>query len=185
MTGRPTKFSQATADFIVTMIESGVPRDHAARAAGIHKSTLYAWLAQGRAETWIEPDDHTKKELLRIARDRDVDIPKSATKPEIADAINTARSPLSEFSDRVYAADSRFLAAAIGKMREVGGDDWRMWREQILMRYPELNPNRAGDDTLTTELPDHLEAGTDADAERRLERAEAIRVKMLGTGTDG
>ena len=179
---RPTKFDQQTADFIITLIERGVPRHRAAKAAGISPSTLQLWIARGREETEIDPDDHTKKELLRIARDRNVEVNKSDTKPEIADAINQQRSPFSEFSERVYAADSRFFAAAIGKMQEVGAEDWRMWKEVINLRFPETRATNTDHQPLSD--PDD-DIGTETDAERALERAEEIRIKMLGTGTDG
>jgi len=40
MTGRPTKYSPQIGDFIVNLIEGGVPRVHAARAAGITYSRM-------------------------------------------------------------------------------------------------------------------------------------------------
>lgn len=183
--GRPTKFSQATADLIVTLIEGGVPRDHAFRAAGIAASTGYKWLAWGRSEAdEIDPDDHTRKELVRIATDRNITTKTSWRKDQIADAINDARSPYAEFADRVEAADSRFMASAIGKMREKGDGDWRMWDRLLERRFAEL---RLGYDP--NQLPEEpAQAGTPDDAEEKLDRAEEIRIKMLEppkTGTDG
>lgn len=182
MTGRPTKYSDAVADLIVTLIEGGVPRDHAFRAAGIHPSTGYAWLSRGDNEPdQIDPDDHTRSQLLTMAEQRDADYKKRWNKQQLADAINNTRSPFGEFSDRVRAADSRFMAQAIGKMRETGSDDWRMWDRLLERRFPELrlgyNPNE--------QLEPGERAGDESDAEARLERAREIRVKMLGTGTDG
>lgn len=180
--GRPTKFDQQTADFIINMIERGIPRHRAARAAGISKSTLQAWIARGREEAEVDPEEHTKKELLAIAKTRGVKVAKSATKPDIAEAINEQRSPFSDFSDRVYRADSRFFAAAFGKMQDVGKDDWRMWKEAINLRFPETRSSNLDYEPLSD--PDE-DIGTESDAERALERAEEIRIKMLGTGTDG
>jgi hypothetical protein len=187
MTGRPTKLTPQLADFIVNLIEGGVPRRRAAEAAGIAASTLFDWLSRGDNEHPINPDHHRKAELQRIAREREIEIPRSATKEQIAAAINDAPTPFSDFSDRVRAADSRFFASAIGKMRETGGDDWRMWDRLLERRFPELRIGRAGEDALAD--LDHL-VGSDADAERALERSETIRIKMLGTGdpptgTDG
>lgn len=181
--GRPTKLTAGTADFIVALIEGGVPRDHAARAGGIVPSTLYAWLARGARETEqaTDPDAATKQQLLDTARDRQIEVKPWWTKTRIAAAIDANPSPYSEFSERVRAGDSRFYASALAKMREVGGDDWRMWQQTLLMRFPELRTSRTEEEP----LHDPIEAGTSDDAERRLERAEKIRVKMLGTGTDG
>lgn len=180
MAGRPTKLDQRTADMIISLIEGGVPRERAARAAGIAKSTLQLWIARGRAAETIDPDDHTLKELRTIARDREVDLTGLRRKADIAAAINDDPNPYSDFSDRVDAADSRFMASAIGKMRETGSEDWRMWDRLLERRFPEL---RVAKDAAAFEEPEAV--GTEADAERKLERAEEIRVKMLGTGTDG
>lgn len=46
--------------------------------------------AAGRAAQTVNPDEHTKDELLQIARERNVDADQSWTKAEIADAINDA-----------------------------------------------------------------------------------------------
>ena len=47
--GRPSKFTAANALAIVAEVTAGVPRDEAARAAGVGPSTVYRWLAKGRA----------------------------------------------------------------------------------------------------------------------------------------
>ena len=47
--GRPSKFTAANALAIVAEVTAGVPRDDAARAAGVGPSTVYRWLAKGRA----------------------------------------------------------------------------------------------------------------------------------------
>ena len=47
--GRPSKFTAANALAIVAEVTAGVPRDDAARAVGIGPSTVYRWLAKGRA----------------------------------------------------------------------------------------------------------------------------------------
>jgi hypothetical protein len=180
MTGRPTKFDQQTADLIVTLVERGVPRHRAAAAAGISKSTLQLWIKKGREEQTVDPDDHTKKQLQAIASQRNIHTPSGATKADIADAINDNRSPFSDFSDRLYAADSRFYAAAVAKMQDVGADDWRQWQASIHLRFPETRPGAEA-----AGLTEPEDVGTEHDAQRQLERAEAIRVKMLGTGTDG
>ncbi len=133
---RPTKLTPQIADLIVGLIERGTPRDDAARIAGIHPSTLYDWLARGR-HTPVNPDDHTKQALLDIAQRRHIPHRKSWSKAKLADAINNHQDPYSEFSDRVYAADSRFIAAAIAQMQRVGGDDWRMWDKLLERRFPD------------------------------------------------
>ena len=46
--GRPSKFTAANALAIVAEVTAGVPRDDAARAAGVGPSTVYRWLAKGR-----------------------------------------------------------------------------------------------------------------------------------------
>ena len=143
---RPTKLTPQIADLIVGLIERGTPRDDAARIAGIHPSTLYDWLARGR-HTPVNPDDHTKHELLDIARRRHIPHSKSWTKARIADAINNHTDPFSEFADRVYAADSRFIAAALAHMQRVGSDDWRMWDRLLERRFPDrFAVGRAGVD---------------------------------------
>lgn len=181
--GRPTKLEPGTADLIITLIEGGVPRDHAARAAGIHPATLYAWLARGGHEgAPVDPDHHTLPELRAIARDRNIPTRGKRTKADLADAINTARTPYGEFHDRVRAADSRFMASAIGKMRETGGDDWRMWDRLLERRFPEL---RIGHDPDQDAIEATERSGDEQAAQARLDRARDIKVKMLGTGTDG
>jgi transposase-like protein len=47
--GRPTKYDAATAARLAAALAGGSDRGAAARAAGIAPSTLYAWLALGRA----------------------------------------------------------------------------------------------------------------------------------------
>lgn len=175
--GRPTKLDQARADLIVALIEGGVPRDHAARAAGIHPATLFAWLRRGQEEDLgtIDPADYTLPQLRAIATDRGVDTTGRRTKAALAAGINDTPSPYSEFHDRIREADSRFMASAIGKMREVGGDDWRMWDRLLERRFPELRTGQPPE-----EGPDTGYAGTEDDAQAKLERAKEIRIKMLG-----
>jgi hypothetical protein len=181
-TGRPPKFTPALGDLIVTLIEGGVPRDHAARAAGIAPSTFYKWLAAGRNETDIDPTAHTAAELRQIAADRNVDITGARRKADIAANLNAAQTPFSEFAERVDQAASRFLASAIGKMREAGDGDWRMWDRLLERRFPELrlgyNPDAADAAANTDDM-----VGTEEDAQRALERGTDIRVKMLEART--
>lgn len=177
--GRPTKLTPDIAQLIVTMIEGGVPRDHAARAAGIVPSTLYRWLAIGEAEDTdpVTERSGSKAALRALAADRGLDpVPATWTKAQLADWINDHPSPYSEFSDRVRAADSRFLAYAIGNMRQTGEGDWRMWDRLVERRFPELRITHTSDDE---------GSGTSLDqeaAQKALERADEIKVKMLGTG---
>jgi transposase len=46
---RPTKLTAAVQRRIVEAVRNGAPRETAAEAAGVAKSTLFRWLAQGRA----------------------------------------------------------------------------------------------------------------------------------------
>lgn len=174
--GRPTKLTRETANFIVNMIEAGVPRDNAARAAGIHPSTLFDWLRKGDAENAasdVNPDRHTKAELQAIANDLDLDYTKADTKAELAAKINDHASPYAEFSDRIRAADSRFMAHAVGQMREKGGDDWRMWANLLAVRFPEQFALRNRADATSDAF-----AGTEDDAQRQLDRAREIVIKQ-------
>lgn len=180
--GRPTKLTPGTSDLIVRLIEGGVPRDHAARAAGISRTSLFRWLAQGESEPDVHPNDHTIRQLRAIATARGLDPQGLRTKARLANLINDNPSPYRDFRDRLRAADSRFMAASMAKMREVGEGDWRMWQQMILMRFPELRTNTEPADPLTADLE---AGGTEEDAQKKLDRATTIRVKMLGTGTDG
>lgn len=175
---RPTKLTYEIVNIITTLIEGGVPREHAARAAGIHPSTLYVWLARGDAESGdpIDPRRHTRADLLTIAARRDITLPASWTKQQIAEHLNDNPSMFQEFSDRVRAADSRFMAQAIGMMREVGGSDWRMWDRLIERRFPELRVTHSTDDEGSGQSLDQ-----DA-AQKALDRADQIKVKMLEAG---
>jgi hypothetical protein len=56
-----------------------------------------------------------------------------------------------------------------------------MWQSLVFSRFPEMRHTPRGEEALS-ELDN---VGSDLDAERALGRAEEIRVKMLGTGTDG
>ncbi|GEM_PF-4365597 len=134
--GRPTKLTPDVADLIVGLIERGVPRDDAARAAGIHPATLFQWLQRGRHNP-VDPDTHTKTDLIAEAKRRRIPITRSWPKQKIADTINNHHDIYVEFADRVYQADSRFIASAIAQMQRVGGDDWRMWDKLLERRFPE------------------------------------------------
>ncbi len=181
MAGRPTKISPALTDFIISLIEGGVSRRRAFYAAGIHPSTGFDWMAKGAAEEDVDPDQHTLPQLRAIATNRNLDTKGLRSKAAVAQHINDHPTLYRDFSDRVHAGDSRFYAAGFAKMRETGGDDWRMWQQQLLMRFPELRLTTSAED-----LPDAAEqAGSEADAQAMLDRAKTIRVKMLGTGTDG
>ena len=46
-----TKLTPAVRDLICSLIAQGVPLSHAAKAAGIHKSTALGWLAKGERAT--------------------------------------------------------------------------------------------------------------------------------------
>lgn len=46
---RPSKLDDLTARRIVDAVAKGLPRDTAAKLARIHPSTLFEWLARGRA----------------------------------------------------------------------------------------------------------------------------------------
>lgn len=46
--GRPTKLDDLTAQRIVAAVKKGLPRDTAAKLAGVVPSTLFAWLKKGR-----------------------------------------------------------------------------------------------------------------------------------------
>jgi hypothetical protein len=176
---RPTKLNAGTADLIVTLIEGGVPRDHAARAAGIDPSTLFAWMRRGEQEDIgnIDPADYTIGELRALAAHRDIDTHRLRTKAAIAEAISRNPSPFTEFHHRIRAADSRFMAAGIGKMRETGADDWRMWDRLLERRFPELRIQTPPEEELGPE-----DALTEDEAQAQLERAKEIRIKMLGSG---
>lgn len=50
MTGRPTKLNDLTAKKIIDTIAAGGSRAAAAAAAGVHPSTVFRWLAEGRDE---------------------------------------------------------------------------------------------------------------------------------------
>lgn len=47
MNGRPSKLTPATQQRIVTAIAAGNTREMAAAYAGIHRATLFAWIAAG------------------------------------------------------------------------------------------------------------------------------------------
>jgi transposase len=47
-TGRIPKLTPETQAAIARDISAGVPREHAAERAGIHRATLFRWLARGR-----------------------------------------------------------------------------------------------------------------------------------------
>ncbi len=179
--GRPTKLVGGTADLIVTLIEGGIPREHAAKAAGIAKGTLYRWLAQGEKETDVDPGQHSLRELRAIATERELDPKGVRTKAKLADLINDNPSAFRDFRDRLRAADSRFMASAMAQMREVGSEDWRMWQQMLLMRFPELRTNLDAEELGA----DPETGGTEDEAQLKLDRATTIRIKMLGTGTDG
>ena len=48
--GRPTKLTPAKRKQIVDLVRDGVPLTHAALAAGVGKSTVFRWMAQGDAD---------------------------------------------------------------------------------------------------------------------------------------
>lgn len=182
--GRPTKFTPGVADLIIHLIEGGVPRDHAARAAGVAPSTFYAWLARGRNTPDTDPTTQTIAQLRDTAKTRGVDLTGLRLKADIINAIHDHPDPYQEFSERVDQATSRFMAQAIGKMRETGEGDWHMWDRLLERRFPELRTHIRPDDATPT--GDEL-AGTAEDAQDALDRAEEIVVKMLPerTGTTG
>lgn len=62
MAGRPTKFNVEIANAIIENLRLGNYIEHASAAAGLAKSTLYAWLERGRKEqerinAGLEPDE--------------------------------------------------------------------------------------------------------------------------------
>lgn len=175
---RPAKINREIIDTIVTLIENGTPRDHAARAVGIHPATLFDWLKRGDLENDqaepVNPDTLTRRQLVDLARARQVEHPNTATKIQIADAINTAPLSLySEFADRIRAADSRFLVTALAAMQQTGGDDWRMWAALLAKRFP-----AEFGDVAAPDAPPAW-AGSSDEAEAALERVNEIRVRML------
>jgi hypothetical protein len=48
--GRPTKFTPEVRKIILETVASSAPRSHAADRAGIDRSSLWAWLAQGKKD---------------------------------------------------------------------------------------------------------------------------------------
>lgn len=176
---RPTKLTPELIDLVVTLIESGTPRDHAARAVGIHPSTLFDWLKRGDADNEnhqpVDPNTLTRRQLIDLARTRNIPHPNTATKVELANLINDAYPSLhAEFSDRIRSADSRFMVTALSAMQQAGGTDWRMWATLLSKRFP----GEFGADVAAPDAPPPW-AGSADEAERALERANEIRVRML------
>lgn len=56
--GRPSKFTPELGKRITQMVTIGVTMEVAAQANGIHKDTLYAWLAQGARQAEGKPLRH-------------------------------------------------------------------------------------------------------------------------------
>jgi hypothetical protein len=57
MTGRPTKFNAQLAAQILVALKAGITRDVAIAAAGIARSTFYAWLDRGKNASCGELSD--------------------------------------------------------------------------------------------------------------------------------
>lgn len=185
--GRPTKLTPEVAEVILKAVEHGVPDKYAARAAGIHPATLIDWKNRGERErsAELDPDDHTKKALLAIARDRDITVATSWTKAQIAAEINSHQSPYAEFSESLREAEARFLKMGMEEILKLSLEarDWRGILALLERRFPEImgriSPRHLED---FDEMADATGAGTAEDADRMLERADEIRIKMLEAG---
>ena len=188
MAGRPTKISQERINTIIDSIARGEPVEVAAALAGIAKSTLYRWLDIGDAELEsgegdIDPDDYLKRQLVAIAKDRNIDLTGATTKAQIAERINAEPSLFSDFSDRYKKAQAQAESFVVNRMVNTGQDDWRFWMTFAERRWPQRWARR---NRLEEEIEDYetIGSGTADEASAMLERGKEIRVKMLGTGTD-
>lgn len=179
--GRPTKLTPAIQAQIVDAIANGHYDVTAAAMAGIGRSTFYQWIARGEAEATdpINPDQHTKPELLELAADAGITPAKSWTKAQIADAINDQPNPYVEFADAVKEADAKAEAFAMSQMFTVGRDSWQMWMTYLERTRPDRWARRA-----PAEGVDEAFIGDEADAEQILERGRSIREAIRIAGTE-
>ena len=185
MTGRPSKFTPELGRAIVQLVRRGHYKSTAAKACGIAESTLYEWIAIGDRETIetgeVNPDDHTKAELLDLASTRGVAVGSSWTKPRIAAALGTVTTPFSEFSEALREAEVAAEVFAVEAMIETGQKDWRFWRDYLARTRPERWGNVGTRPFDSEPDEDDMPAGS-VDPGKALERAREIRLRVLEGG---
>lgn len=178
------KITQERITVIVASIERGDYKITAAALAGIHRQTLDNWLTRGEAEATdpIDPSHHTKAVLTDMAVERGVDLKGTRNKTQIASRLNQHRSLYLDLFDAYTRAFAEAETVALGQAVRVGKDDWRFWMTYLERTRPQRwgRRDRLDDET----LDDVVGGGDEKEAQRRLERATEIRIKMLGTGTD-
>lgn len=187
MTGRPTKFTPELGARIVDLVRRGHYKSVAARACGIDESTLYEWLAIGdreAAETGdIDPNAHTRAELVAIAEARGVPVSDGWTKPRLAATLGSKRSQFSQFSRDLREAETAAEVVATEMMIETGRGDWRFWRDYLARTRPERWGNVAARPYEPEVDSSDMPAGT-VDPEAVLVRASEVRLKVLEGGRD-
>lgn len=188
MRGRDPKLTPERSQALIDSLARGEPINVACGYAGISKTTLYKWLDRGEAETEtetdIDPDDYTLRQLRTMAERRQVDTKGARSKAQLAERINAAPSEFVEFVDRYKKTLASAESYVVSQMVRTGQNDWRFWMTYAERRWP---ANWGRRQRLEEEIDDYqtIGAGTADDAQTMIEFAKEIRVKMLGTGTDG
>ena len=183
--GRPTKLTPERADLIIAQLESGGTVRDAAAIAGVHVDTVMSWRSRGEREAAelqhqepIDPEAHTKPELVQLATD--AGLPTSGTKADIAQRLNDHQGTIEdrryiEFSERYVRARAQLKINLIGRAVTTGSDDWRMYAWMLERMFPEQFAPTARKD-----LPSDDGAGVDREAV--IKRGEEIALKIEQAG---
>lgn len=65
--GRPSKLTMNVVTDILQAIEIGTPLAHAAKAAGVHRDTIYGWLERAKADEALYAADGTETLHLQFS----------------------------------------------------------------------------------------------------------------------
>lgn len=179
---RPQLLNDVMADQIINAIERGLPRKQAASIVGVSERALQNWIARGRSELErpdINPKAHTIAELRRIADERNTPLEGARTKVKIAAKLNDHETTYMQFVQRLVRADATAMGYGLQEAIRTGAEDWRFWMLFLERRYPAEFGRRNPDELEGADI----DSGTEEEAALMLERATAIRVKMIGTGS--
>ena len=110
--GRPSKFSEERADKIIRAIRAGNYIETAAALAGVHKSTLYAWLKRGSAEAdRLDADPKAKPKKTEL--------------------------PFLNFSDAVDIALAEAENMDVQAITAAAAEDWRAAAWRLERKFPD------------------------------------------------
>jgi hypothetical protein len=127
--GRQTKLNATTQKRICDLVRKGMPRDRAARLAGVHPATFHRWMAEGEtAETGIHRDFReavckAEDELVERAVQTATDLLNPRKCKEPSTRLNAAKFILSHRFSKEFSSRQEVTGADGGAVQVEGTVD--------------------------------------------------------------